>query len=75
MALWLLSIAKITPKAQYRMLNEAKKDCRVTSTDLKDSLELDNITVHESTICKTLNRHGIQGRTPHRKTLLSKKKH
>lgn len=37
------------------------------------SLELANISVHESTIGKTLNKQGIYGRTPPRKPLLTKK--
>ncbi|XP_029110567.1 junctophilin-1a isoform X2 [Scleropages formosus] len=40
--------------------------------DLKKSLDLVNI-FHESTTRKTLNRHGVRGRTPRGKPLLSKK--
>lgn len=64
--------AKIPPKAPCKMLSEVKKNPRVTTKDLKDSLELVNISVHESTICKTLNSHDIPDRTPRRKPLLSK---
>ena len=45
----------------------------MTAKDLKASLELANISVHESTICKTLNKQGIHGRTPRRKPLLTEK--
>ena len=45
----------------------------MTAKDLKASLELANISVHESTIRKTLNKQGIYGRTPRRKPLLTKK--
>ncbi|KAK3524862.1 hypothetical protein QTP86_010091 [Hemibagrus guttatus] len=61
--------AKITPKAQCRMLIEVKKDPRVTAKEFKDSLKLANISVHESAICRTMNRNGIHGRTPQRKPL------
>lgn len=40
---------------------------------MKASLELANIFVHESTVCKTLNNQGVYGRTPQRKPLLAKK--
>uniref|UniRef100_A0A8D0CN78 Transposase Tc1-like domain-containing protein n=1 Tax=Sander lucioperca TaxID=283035 RepID=A0A8D0CN78_SANLU len=45
----------------------------MTAKDLKASLELANISVHQSTIRKTLNKQGIYGRTPRRKPLLTKK--
>ncbi len=35
------------------MLSEVKKNPRVTAKDLKDSLKLLNISVHESTNCET----------------------
>lgn len=36
----------------------------MTAKDLKASLELANICVHESTVRKTLNKQGVYGRTP-----------
>uniref|UniRef100_A0A8C9X1V4 Transposase Tc1-like domain-containing protein n=1 Tax=Sander lucioperca TaxID=283035 RepID=A0A8C9X1V4_SANLU len=64
---------KMTPRAQRRLINEVKKQSRMTAKDLKASLELASISVHESTIRKTLNKQGIYGRTPRRKPLLTKK--
>ncbi|KAF7655970.1 hypothetical protein LDENG_00047760 [Lucifuga dentata] len=55
------------------MLSEVKKNPRVTAKGFKESLEQVNISVHESTTCKKLNRHGVHSRTPRRKPLLSKK--
>ena len=48
--------AKMTARAQCRMLNEVKKNPRVSAKDLQNSLEHANIFVDESTICKTLNK-------------------
>ena len=45
------------------MLNEVKKDPRVTAKDLQKSLEHANISVDESTMRKTLNKNGVHGRT------------
>ena len=56
--------AKITARAQRRMLNEVKKNPRVSAQDLQKSLEHGNISVDESTIRKTLNKNGVNGRTP-----------
>lgn len=42
----------MTPKAQRRILNEAEKNLRGTAKGLKESMEPDNIPVHESVICK-----------------------
>ena len=67
--------AKMTARAQRRMLNEVKKNPRVSAKDLQKSLEHANISVDESTIRKTLNKNGVHGRTPRKKPLLSKKKH
>uniref|UniRef100_A0A3B4TNE5 Uncharacterized protein n=1 Tax=Seriola dumerili TaxID=41447 RepID=A0A3B4TNE5_SERDU len=64
---------RMTPRPQRRLINEVKKQPRMTTKDLKASLELANIAVHESTIRKTLNKQGIYGRTPRRKPLLTKK--
>ena len=65
--------AKMTARAQLRMLNEVKKNPRVSAKDLQTSLEHANISVDESTIHKTLNNNGVHGRTPWKEPLLSKK--
>uniref|UniRef100_A0AAZ3S9Y9 Transposase Tc1-like domain-containing protein n=1 Tax=Oncorhynchus tshawytscha TaxID=74940 RepID=A0AAZ3S9Y9_ONCTS len=67
--------AEITASAQCRMINEVKKNLRVSAKDLQKSLEHANISVDESTIRKTLNKNGVHGRTPWKKPRLSKKKH
>uniref|UniRef100_A0A8C5WF56 Transposase n=1 Tax=Leptobrachium leishanense TaxID=445787 RepID=A0A8C5WF56_9ANUR len=64
---------KMTARAQCRMLNEVKKNPRVSAKDLQKSLAHANIFVDTSTIRKTLNKNGVHGRTPRRKPLLSKK--
>ena len=56
------------------MLNEVKKNPRVSAKDLQKSLEHANISVDESTICKTIDKNGLlDGRTARKKPLLSKK--
>ena len=50
-----------------------RKNPRVSAKDLHKSLEHANISVDESTICKTLNKNGVHGKTPRKKPLLSKK--
>ena len=47
--------AKMTARAQCRMLNEVKRNPRVSAIDLQTSQEHANISVDESTIRKTLN--------------------
>ena len=64
---------KITPKAQRVIINEVKKNPRVSAEDLRKSLKHADISVDTSTIRKTLNKNGIHGRRPRRKPLLSKK--
>ena len=64
--------AKMTARAQHRMLNEVKKNARVSAKNLQKSLEHANIS-DESTIGKTLNKNGVHGRTPRQKPRLSKK--
>uniref|UniRef100_A0AAZ3QD12 Transposase n=1 Tax=Oncorhynchus tshawytscha TaxID=74940 RepID=A0AAZ3QD12_ONCTS len=59
--------AKMTARAQYRMLNEVKKNPRVSAKDLQKPLEHAYISVDESTICKTINKNGVHGRTPQKK--------
>ena len=63
----------MTARAQCRMVNEVKKNPRVSAKDLQKSLGHANISVDESTIGKTLNKKCVQGRTPRNKPLLSKK--
>ena len=46
---------KMTARAQRRMLNEVKKNPRVSAKDLQKFLEHVNISVDKSTIRKTLN--------------------
>ncbi|KAJ4919085.1 hypothetical protein JOQ06_026302, partial [Pogonophryne albipinna] len=62
----------MTARAQRRMLNEVKKNPRVSARDVKKSLAHANISVDESTIRKTLNKNGVHGRTSRRKPLLSR---
>jgi hypothetical protein len=54
----------MTARAQCRILYAVKKNPRVSAKDLQTSLEHVNISVDESTICKTLNKNGVHGRTP-----------
>uniref|UniRef100_A0AAQ6IF44 Transposase Tc1-like domain-containing protein n=1 Tax=Anabas testudineus TaxID=64144 RepID=A0AAQ6IF44_ANATE len=63
---------KMTARAQHRMLNEVKKNLRVSAKELQKSLAHANIFVDTSTIRKTSNMNGVHGRTPRRKPLLSK---
>ena len=52
---------------------EGRNDPHIMSKDLQASLALANVSVHASTIRKTLNKKGVHGRTARRKPLLSKK--
>ena len=54
------------------MLNEVKKNPRVSAKDVQKSLEHANISVDESMIHKTLNKNDVHGRTPRKKPLQSK---
>ena len=63
----------MTARAQRRMLNEVKKNPRVSAKDLQKSLDHANISVDERMICETLNKNGVHGRTQRKKPLLSKK--
>ena len=45
----------------------------VSAKDLQKSLEHANISIDESTICKTLNKNGVHWRTPRKNQQLSKK--
>ena len=62
-------------RAQCRILNEVKKNPRVSAKDLQKYLENANISIDESTIRKTLNKNGVHGMTPQKKPMLSKSKH
>ena len=63
----------MTARAQRIMLNEVKKNPRVSAKDFQKSLEHSKISVEESMIRKTLNKNGVHGRTTRKKPLLSKK--
>ena len=63
----------MTEGAMRRMLNEVKKNPRVSAKDLQKSLEHANISVDESMIHKTLNKNGVHGRTPRRSQCCPKK--
>ena len=63
----------MSARAQSRMLNEVKKNPRVSAKDLRKSLEHANMSVDKSTTRKTLNKNGVHGRTPRKKPLLLKK--
>lgn len=65
--------AKISPRAQRRIINEVRRNPRASAKDLQTSLARTNISVHTSTICKILNKNGVHGRTARRKPLLTKK--
>lgn len=67
--------AKMTARAQRRMVSEVRRNPRASAKALQTSLVHANISVHTSTIRKCLNKNGFNGRTPRRKPLLTKKKH
>ena len=54
------------------MLNEVKKNPRVSAKDLQKSLEHANISIEEFTILKTRKKNGVHRRTL-KKPLLSRK--
>ncbi len=62
---------KITPKAQWRHIQEVIKEPRTTFKELQASLASINVSVHDSTIRKRLGKNGIHGRVPGQKPLLS----
>ncbi len=64
---------KITPKAQWRHIQEVIKEPRTTSKELQASLASIKVSVHDSTIRKRLGKNGIHGRVPGQKPLLTKK--
>ncbi len=61
---------KITPKARCVIVCKVAK---VTSKQLKAFLTVADVNVHESTMRRTLDSHGVHGRVARRKPLLSKK--
>jgi hypothetical protein len=65
----------MTTRAQRRMLNEVKKNRRISAKDLQKSLEHANISFDESTIRKTLNKNGVHGGHHRRSHCCPKKKH
>ncbi len=64
---------KITPRAQWRLIQEVIKEPRTTSKELQASLSSIKVSVHDSTIRKRLGKNGIHGRVPRQKPLLTKK--
>ncbi len=64
---------KITPRAQWRLIQKVIKEPRNTSKELQASLASIKVIVHDSTIRKRLGKNDIHGRVPRRKPLLTKK--
>lgn len=64
---------KITPRVRRKLIQEVTKEPRKTSKELQASLASVKVSVHDSTIRKTLAKNGIHERVPRRKPLLSKK--
>ncbi len=64
---------KITPRVQWRLIQEVIKEPRTTSKELQASLASIKVSVHDSTIRKRLGKNGIHGRVPRQKPLLTKK--
>ncbi len=62
---------KITPKAQRRLIQEVIKEPRTTSKELQASLASIKVSVHDSTIRKTLGKNSIHCHW--QKPLLTKK--
>ncbi len=63
---------KITPRAQWRVIQEVIKEPRTTSKELQASLASIKFSVHDSTIRKRLGKNSIHGRVPRQKSLLTK---
>ncbi len=61
---------KITPRAQWRLIQEVIKEPRTTSKELQGSLASINVSVHDSTIRKRLGKNGIHGRVPRQNNLI-----
>ncbi len=64
---------KITPRAQWQLIQEVIKEPRTTSKELQASLASIKVNVHDSTIRKRLGKNGIHRRVPRQKPLLTKK--
>ncbi len=63
----------ITPRAQWRLIQEVIKEPRTTSKELHASLASIKVSVHDSTIRKRQGKNSIHGWVPRQKPLLSKK--
>ncbi len=63
---------KITPRAQWWLIQEVIKEPRTTSKELQASLASVKVSVHDSTIRKTLGKNGIHEKVPRQKPLLTK---
>ncbi len=63
---------KITPRAQWRLIQEVIKEPRTTSKELQASLASIKVSVHDSTIRKRLGKNCIHERVPRQKPLLTK---
>ncbi len=64
--------AKITPRAQWWVIQEVIEEPRTASKELKASLVSIKVSVHDSTIRKRLEKNSIQGRVPKQKTFMTK---
>ncbi len=64
---------KITPRAQWRLIQEVIKEPRTTSKELQASLTSIKVSVHDSTIRKRLGKNGTHERVPRQNPLLTKK--
>lgn len=65
--------SKISPSATRTIINQVKANPNVTSRDLQTSRTASQVTVHASTIRRTLNQNAINGRVARKKHRLSKK--
>ncbi len=63
---------KITPRAQWWLIQEVIKEPRTTSKELQASLASIKVSVHDSTIRKRLGKNGIHEKVPRQKPLLTK---
>ncbi len=63
---------KITPSAQWRLIQEVIKEPRKRYEELQASLASIKVCVHNSTIRKRLGENGIHGRVPRQKPPLTK---
>ncbi len=63
---------KITPRAQWWLIQEVIKEPRTTSKEPQALLASVKVSVHDSTIRKTLGKNGIHEKVPRQKPLLTK---